>query len=72
MDGKENVGEERIYFILYFSVTVHHRGKPGQELSQEPAGENRSRGHGERPLVATLSVFVQVAFFHHPGPPVKR
>ena len=28
-------GEEGVYFNLQFQLTVHHRGKSGQELKQD-------------------------------------
>lgn len=32
---QKQLREKRVYFILYFQVTVHHWGKSGQELKQD-------------------------------------
>lgn len=29
---RRNLGEERVYLVLHFHITVHHPGKPRQEL----------------------------------------
>lgn len=39
--AQKQLGQERLYFCLYFHVAVHQRGK----LRQEPGGRSSHRGH---------------------------
>lgn len=46
-----NLGEERVYFILHFQITVLHREKSGQEFK----ARTQSRNHGGRLLTGSHS-----------------
>lgn len=40
---QKRLGEEKNLFGLNFQFTIHHRGKPGQELKQSP---QKKAAHG--------------------------
>jgi hypothetical protein len=50
---QKQCGVERVYFSQQFHITVHHWGRPGQELKQ---GRNWCRGHGRVLLTVLLDL----------------
>jgi hypothetical protein len=53
--NKNNLGEERVYFIFHLQVTIHREGMSGLE-------PRASRHHGGMQLTGSFMVLVSTCF----------